>query len=77
MVRGRNGRRHRYALRIRRRRRGLQRGGVLPMLAMALSPWAVKKRQRRMKRSFVNGVEITCKRIIMANCMAGVGRFLP
>ena len=32
MVRGPNGRRHRYVSRIRRRRRGLQRGGVLPML---------------------------------------------
>ena len=31
---------------IRRRRRGLQRGGVLPMLAMALSPWAFKKKKR-------------------------------
>ena len=38
MVRGPNGRRHCYVPRIRRRRRGLQRGGVLPMLAMALSP---------------------------------------
>ena len=52
MVRGPNGRRHRYVSRIRRRRRGLQRGGVLPMLAMALSPWAFKKkkRQRRARR---------------------------
>ena len=50
MVRGPNERRHRYVTRIRRRRRGLQRGGVLPMLAMALSPWAVKKRQRRARR---------------------------
>ena len=47
MVRGPKGRRHRYVPRIRRRPRGLQRGGVLPMLVMALSPWAVKKRQRR------------------------------
>ena len=47
MVHGPNGRRHRYVPRIRRRPRGLQRGGVLPMLVMALSPWAVKKRQRR------------------------------
>ena len=46
MVRGPNGRRHRYVSRIRRRRRGLQRGGVLPMLAMALSPWAFKKKKR-------------------------------
>ena len=45
MVRGPNGRRHRYVPRIRRRRRGLQRGGVLPMLAMALSPWAFKKKR--------------------------------
>ena len=30
-----------------------------------------------MKRSCVHGVEITCKRIIMANCVAGVGPFLP
>ena len=50
MVRGPNGRRHRYVLRIRRRRRRLQRGGVLPMLAMDLSPWAVKKRQWRARR---------------------------
>ena len=51
MVRGPNGRRHHYVPRIRRRRRGLQRGGVLPMLAMALSPWALKKkRQRRGRR---------------------------
>ena len=35
MVRGPNGRRHRYVPRVRRRRRGLQRGGVLPMLAVA------------------------------------------
>ena len=51
MVHGPNGRRHRYVPRIRRRRRGLQRGGVLPMLALALSPWAFKKkRQRRARR---------------------------
>ena len=37
MVRGPNGRRHRYVPGKRRRRRGLQRGSVLPMLAMALS----------------------------------------
>jgi len=43
MVRGPNRRRHRFVPRIRRRRHGLQRGGVLPMLAMALSPWAFKK----------------------------------
>ena len=48
MVRGPNGRRHRYVPRV--RRRGLQGGGVLPMLAMALSPWAVKKRKRRARR---------------------------
>ena len=47
MVRGPKGRRHHYVPRIRRRPRGLQRGGVLTMLVMALSPWAVKKRQRR------------------------------
>ena len=29
------------------------------------------------KRSCVNGVEITCKSIIMANSVAGVGRFSP
>ena len=52
MVCGPNGRRHRYVPRKRRRRRGLQRGGVLPMLAMALSPWAVKKRQQRDCRRF-------------------------
>ena len=45
MVRGPNERRHRYVSRIRRRRRGLQRGGVLPMLVMALSPWAFKKKR--------------------------------
>ena len=50
MVRGPNGRRNRYVPRIRRRRRGLQGGGVLPMLVMALSPWAVKKRKRRARR---------------------------
>ena len=49
MVRGPNGR-HRYVPRNRRQRRGMQRGGVLPMLAMALSPWAVKKRQRAPRR---------------------------
>ena len=47
MVRGPNGRRHRYVPRKRRRRRGLQRGGVLPMLAVALSPGAFKKKRRR------------------------------
>jgi len=47
MVRGPNGRRHRYVPRIRRRRRGLQRGGVLPMLALALSPLAFKKKRRQ------------------------------
>ena len=47
MVRGPNGRRHRYVPRIRRRRRGLRRGRVLPMLAVALSPWAFKKKKRR------------------------------
>jgi len=50
MVRGPNGRRHRYGPRKRRRRRGLQRGGVLPMLAMTLSPRAIKKRQRARRR---------------------------
>ena len=50
MVRGPNGRRHRYVPRIRRRRRGLQRGGVLPMLAVALSPWAFKKKKRQARR---------------------------
>jgi len=50
MVRGPNGRRHRYVPRKRRRRPGLQREGVLPMLAMALSPWAVKKHQPRVRR---------------------------
>ena len=30
-----------------------------------------------MTRSCVHGVEITCKSIIMANCVAGVGPFLP
>ena len=50
MVSGPNGRRQRYVPRIRRRRHGLQRGGVLPLLAMALSPWAVKKCQRRARR---------------------------
>ena len=51
MVRGPNGRRHRYVPRKRRRRRTLQRGGVLPMLAMALSPRAVKKHQPRARQS--------------------------
>ena len=51
MVRGPNGRRHRYVPQKRRRRRGLQHGGMLPMLAVALSPWAFKKkRQRRVRR---------------------------
>ena len=50
MVRVPNGRRHRYVPRKRRRRRGLQRGGVLPMLALALSPWAVKKHERARRR---------------------------
>ena len=50
MVRGPIGRRHRYVPRKRRRRRGLQRGRVLPMLALALSPWAVKKRKRARPR---------------------------
>ena len=30
-----------------------------------------------MKRPCVHGVEITCKSIIMANLVSGVGRFLP
>ena len=50
MVRGPNGRRHRYFPRKRRQRRGLQRGGVLPLLAVAFSPWAVKKRKRARRR---------------------------
>ena len=50
MVRGPNGRRHRYVSKKLRWRRGLQRGGVLPMLAMALSPWAIKKRKRARRR---------------------------
>ena len=50
MVRGPNGRLHRYVPRIRRRRRGLQRGGVLPMLPVALSPGALKKKKRRARR---------------------------
>ena len=50
MVRGPNGRRHRYVPRIQRQRRGLQSGGVLPMLAMTLSPWAFKKKHLRRGR---------------------------
>ena len=30
-----------------------------------------------MKQPCVHGVEITCKRIIMANCVVGVAPFLP
>ena len=50
MVRGPSGRRHRYVSQIRPWRRGLQRGGVLPMLAVALSPWAFKKKRQRRAR---------------------------
>ena len=50
MVRGPNGCRHRYVPKKLRRRRGLQRGGVLPMLAVALSLWAIKKRKRARRR---------------------------
>ena len=50
MVHGPNGRRHHYVPKKRCRRRGLQRGGVLPMLAVALSPWAIKKRKRARRR---------------------------
>ena len=74
MVRGPNGRRHRYVPRKRRRQRGLQRGGVLPMLAMALSPWAVKKRQRRACRRLSDENKKKSRHIC---CVAGVGRFLP
>ena len=56
MVRGPNGRQHRYVPRKRRRRLGLYCGGVLPMLTMALSPWALKKR-----RGLIN-VEVTRKK---------------
>ena len=59
MVRGPNGRRHRYVSRIRRRRRGLQRGGVLPMLR-----WL--SRLGRLRRRNANGgradVEVRPKR---------------
>ena len=50
MVRGPNRRRHRYVPRIRRRRRGLERGRVFPLLAMALSSWAFKKKRRARRR---------------------------
>ena len=47
MVRGPNGRRHRYVPRKRRRRRGMERGARLPLLAMALSPlWHRKYKPR-------------------------------
>ena len=50
MVRGPNGRRHRYVPRKRRRRRGLQRGGGrLPLLVMALSPLWLKKYKPRIR----------------------------
>ena len=54
MVRGPNRRRHRCVPRIRRRRRGLQRGGVLPMLAMA--------RSRRNANGGIAEVEVRPKR---------------
>ena len=50
MVRGPNGRRHRYVPRKRRRRRGLQRGGVFPVMAASLSPWALAKYKRPRRR---------------------------
>ena len=102
MVRGPNGLRHRYVPRKRRRRRGLQRGAKLPLLAMALAFVAQEIQTQSpssttgladdpnekpsplrwigttsMKRLCVHGVESTCKRIIMANCVAGVAPFLP
>ena len=49
MVRGPNGRRHRYVPRKRRRRRGLQRVGRLPLLVMALSPLWLKKYKPRVR----------------------------
>ena len=49
MVRGPNGRRHRYVPRKRRRRRGLQGGAKLPLLAMALSPLWLKKYKPRVR----------------------------
>ena len=49
MVRGPNGRRHRYVPRKRRRRRGLQRGAKLPLLAMALSPLWLRKYKPRVR----------------------------
>ena len=49
MVRGPNGRRHRYVPRIRRRRRGSQRGARLPLLAMALSPLWLRKYKPRVR----------------------------
>ena len=49
MIRGPNGRRHRYVPRIRRRRRGLQRGARLPLLAMVLSPLWLRKYKPRVR----------------------------
>ena len=103
MVRGPNGRRQRYVPRMRRRRRGLQRGARLPLLANGSLAFVAQEIQTKspystpgltddpnekpsrllwigtnnMKRPCVHGVEITCKRIIMANCVAGVEPFLP
>ena len=49
MVRGPNGRRHRYVPLKRRRRRGLQRGVRLPLLAMALSSLWLRKYKPRVR----------------------------
>ena len=67
------------------KRRRRQRGGILPLLipAAVLVAETTKRTNKQvdhetvMKRSCVNVVEIICKSIIMANCVAGVGRFLP
>ena len=53
MVRGPNGRRHRYVPRIRRRRRGLQRGGVLPCWRW-LSRLGRSRRNANGGRAYVN-----------------------
>ena len=101
MVRGPNGRRHRYVPRKTTPAKwivtwsvthvgdgSLTLGGQetptagLPMLNRPIPKKDKPSRllwtgTNSMKRSCVNGVEITCKSIIMANCVAGVGRFLP
>ena len=41
------------------------------------SVFDARTNRRRPQRPCVHGVDITCKRIIMANCVVGVAPFLP